>query len=603
MGKSIVDIVERKNVKCIPCNIEDVKTEGFWKYVIERNRKVSIPLLYKLFVKNKTIGNFEITAGIKKGEKTNRLATDSDLYKWIEAVSWDLQNQWNEKNLKLLDKLINLIGKAQKKSGYLNTAPSIKKEFENLKYSHELYCGGHLIQAGISHYRSTGKENLLNIAIKWADYIYKKFGYGKIEKTDGHPEIEMALIELYRTTKNKKYLEIAKFFLEIKNPEYWGLPDISILEFKELIGHAVRMMYLSCGATDYYIETGDKRYLKVLENLWSDLKNRKIYITGGIGSRYDGEAIGFPYELPNLRAYCESCASIALMMWAYRMFLIKGESQYFDIFETTLYNSFLSSVSFDGKKYFYVNPLASIGAYERKEWYDCTCCPPNIQRFISSLAGYFYSISDDGIYVNLYDRSEAKLKLVSGKNVKIRNETEYPWQGKVFISIESEEGFNLYLRIPVWSEKTKVKKEDEIYRPESGKYFKVRIERGKTVIELNFDIKGEFYRGNPNIESSRNCLAIKRGPIVYCLESIDNPDINLFNSLLLEQKLKENYEEIFNGIITLSGEILTSSNELPLYEKSKNFKIDYEKKKFKAIPYFLWANRGKSKMNIWFLSS
>jgi DUF1680 family protein len=560
-------------------------------------------LLYKLFVKNKTIGNFEITAGIKKGEKTYRLATDSDLYKWIEAVSWDLQNQWNKKNLKLLDKLINLIGKAQKKSGYLNTSPSIKKEFENLKYSQELYCGGHLIQAGISHYRSTGKENLLNIAIKWADYIYKKFGYGKIEKTDGHPEIEMALIELYRTTKNKKYLDLAKFFLEIKNPEYWGLPDIPILKFKELSGHAVRMMYLSCGATDYYIETGDKRYLKVLENLWSDLKNRKIYITGGIGSRYDGEAIGFQYELPNLRAYCESCASIALMMWAYRMFLIKGESQYFDIFETTLYNSFLSSVSFDGKKYFYVNPLASIGTYERKEWYNTTCCPPNIQRFISSLSGYFYSISEDGIYMNLYDKSEAKLKLVSGKNVKIRNETEYPWKGKIFISIESEEGFNLYLRIPVWSEKTEVKKEDEIYRPESGKYFKVRIEKGKTEIELNFDIKGEFYRGNPNIESSRNCLAIKRGPIVYCLESIDNPDINLFNSLLLEQKLKEDYEEIFNGIITLSGEILTSWNELPLYEKSKNFKIDYEKKKFKAIPYFLWANRGKSKMNIWFLSS
>jgi DUF1680 family protein len=602
-GKSIVNIVERKNVKCMACNIEDVKIEGFWKYVIERNRKVSIPLLYKLFVKNKTIGNFEIEAGIKKGEKTYRLATDSDLYKWIEAVSWDLQNQWNEKNVKLLDKLINLIGKAQKKSGYLNTAPSIKKEFENLKYSHELYCGGHLIQAGISHYRSTGKENLLNIAIKWADYIYKKFGYGKIEKTDGHPEIEMALIELYRTTKNKKYLDLAKFFLEIKNPEYWGLPDIPILKFKELIGHAVRMMYLCCGATDYYIETGDKRYLKVLENLWSDLKNRKIYITGGIGSRYDGEAIGFPYELPNLRAYCESCASIALMMWAYRMFLIKGESQYFDIFETTLYNSFLSSVSFDGKKYFYVNPLASTGTYERKEWYDCTCCPPNIQRFISSLAGYFYSISEDGIYVNLYDRSEAKLKLVSGKNVKIRNETEYPWQGKVFISIESEEGFNLYLRIPVWSEKTEVKKGNEIYRPEKGKYFKVRIEKGKTEIELNLDVKGEFYRGNPNIESSRNCLAIKRGPIVYCLESIDNPDINLFNSLLLEQKLKEDYEEIFNGIITLSGEILTSWNELPLYPKSKNFKIDYEKKKFKAIPYFLWANRGKSKMNIWFLSS
>ena len=603
MGKSVIDVVKKEDMKCLPVDIGEVKIEGFWKYIMERNRKISIPLLYQLFIHHKTIGNFEIEAGLTKGEKTNRLATDSDLYKWIEGVSWDLQNHWNEKNLKLLDKLINVIGKAQKKSGYLNTAPTIKKEFENLYLGHELYCGGHLIQAGIAHYRSTGKENLLNIAIKWADYIYKKFGKGKIEGTDGHPEVEMALVELYRTTKNKKYLELAKFFLEIKNPKYWGMPNIPFLKFKELSGHAVRMMYLCCGATDYYIETGGKRYLKVLENLWEDLKNRKVYITGGIGSRYAGEAIGFPYELPNLRAYCESCASIALMMWAYRMALIKGESQYFDIFETTLYNSFLSGISFDGKKYFYVNPLASIGYYERKRWYDCTCCPPNIQRFISSLPGYFYTIGEDGIYVNLYDKSETKLKLFPGKSVRINQETEYPWNGNVRISIESEEEFNLYLRIPGWSENTEVKKGEAVYKVESGKYFKVRVKKGKTDIEVRLDIKGEFYRANPNIESSRNCLAIKRGPIVYCLESIDNPNINLFNCLLWEQNLKEDYEETFNGIITLSGEILTSLKDLPLYEKNKNFKINYEKKEFKAIPYFLWANRGRSKMSIWFLSS
>jgi len=602
MDKGVIIPVNKSNLKALPVNIENVKIKGFWEYILERNRKVSIPFLYKLFVKYKTIGNFEIEAGIKKGEKTNRLATDSDLYKWMEAVSWDLQNKWDEKNLKLLDKLITLIGKAQKKSGYLNTSPYIKKEFEYLLRSHELYCGGHLIQAAIAHYRSTGKENFLDIAIKWADYIYEKFGYGKIEKTDGHPEVEMALIELYRTTKNKKYLELAKFFLEIKNPEYSGIPNIPFLKFKELTGHAVRMMYLSCGATDYYIEVGDKKYLKVLENLWYDLILRKIYITGGIGSRYKGEAIGFPYELPNLRAYCESCSSIGLMMWAYRMFLIKGESKYFDIFETTLYNSFLSSISFDGKKYFYTNPLSSIGTYERSNWYDCTCCPPNIQRFISSLPGYFYSISNDGIYVNLYDRSEAKLKISSGKNVKIKQETEYPWKGEIFITIESEDQFNLYLRIPYWSQNSEIKKGKEVYKAEGGKYFKVKIEKGKTDIELNFDIKGEFYRVNPNIESSRGCLAIKRGVLVYCLESIDNPEINFFNSLIWEQKLKENYEEIFNGIITLSGEILTSWQEFPLYVKNKNFKIDYEKKKFKAIPYFLWANRGKAKMSIWFLS-
>ncbi len=599
MGKGIVEILEKRNVKCLPVDVCNVKVEGFWKYVIERNRKVSIPLLYKLFIKNKTVENFEIEAGIKKGKKTQRLATDSDLYKWIEAVSWDLQNQWNEKNIKNLDNLIELIGKAQKKSGYLNTSPSIKKEFENLKYSHELYCGGHLIQASISYYRSTGKENLLNIAIKFADYICKKFGKGKIEKTDGHPEIEMALIELYRTTKEEKYLRHAKFFLEIENPEYWGLPNIPFLKFSELSGHAVRMMYLCSGATDYYIETGDKRYLKVLENLWNDLILKKIYITGGIGSRYEQEAFGFPYELPNLRAYCESCASVALMMWLWRIFLVKGESKFFDIFETTLYNSFLSSISFDGKKYFYVNPLASYGTYERKEWYDCTCCPPNIQRFISSLPGYFYSISKDGIYVNLYDSSTGELELLSGKKVKIKQETDYPWNGKVLIYVEGDEKFNLYLRIPEWSEGS-VKISEKIYKVDSGGYFKVEV-KGSLKIELNLDVKGKFYLSNPNIESNRNCIALKRGPLVYCLEEIDNPDINLFNSLLFEQELEENHEEIFNGIITLNGEILTNNEILPLYEKSEKFKINYEKRKFKSIPYYLWANRGKSKMNIWFL--
>ncbi|MCM8810003.1 MAG: glycoside hydrolase family 127 protein, partial [Candidatus Omnitrophica bacterium] len=557
------------------------------------------PLLYKLFVKNKTIENFEIEAKIKKGEKTERLATDSDLYKWIEAVSWDLQNDWNEKNIKLLEDLIRLIGKAQKKSGYLNTAPYIKKEFENLKYSHELYCGGHLIQAAIAHYRSTVKENFLNIAIKWADLICKKFGKGKIEKTDGHPEVEMALVELYRTTKQEKYLNLAEFFLNIENPDYCGLPNLSFLKFKQLFGHAVRMIYLCCGATDYYIETGEKKYLKVLENLWKDLVEKKIYITGGIGSRYEGEAIGLPYELPSLRAYCESCASVASMMWSFRMFLIKGESEYFDIFEQTLYNSFLASISFDGKKYFYINPLSSIGNHERKKWFNTNCCPPNIQRFISSLPGYFYAIGNESVYINLYDTSTAELNL-NNKKVKIEQKTNYPWEGKVLIKVDSDKKIDLYLRIPKWCEKTEIKIEKKVYNPESGKYFKLKI-KGKVNIEIDFDIKPDFYIGNPEIESVRNCISLKRGPIVYCLESVDNPRINLFNSILWEQEIKEKFEDIFSGIITLNGEILTSYGKLPLYEKTKNFKINYKKEKFKAIPYFLWANRGKSKMNIWFL--
>ncbi|MCM8804965.1 MAG: glycoside hydrolase family 127 protein [Candidatus Omnitrophica bacterium] len=600
MEKSLIVPIKKENLKSFPVNIENVKVNGFWKYFLERNREISIPLLYKYFLKYKTIENFEIEGGIKKGEKTNRIATDSDLYKWIEGVSWDLQNEWNEKNINLIENLIDLIKKAQKEDGYLNTSPYLSnRRFENLKYSHELYCGGHLIQAAIAHYRSTGNENLLNVAIKWADFIFNNFGKGKIEKTDGHPEVEMALVELYRTTKNEKYLNLAKFFLTIKNPDYWGLPNNPILKFKQLFGHAVRMMYLCCGATDYYIETGDRKYLKVLDNLWEDLVERKIYITGGIGSRYENEAIGYPYELPNLRAYCESCASVAGMMWCFRMFLIKGESQYFDIFEQILYNSFLSSTSFDGKKYFYVNPLSSIGDYKRKEWYTTTCCPPNIQRFISSLPGYFYTVRNDGVYINLYDTSIAEINL-NNKKLKIEQKTNYPWEGKVLIDVQSDEKINLYIRIPKWSEKTEIKIDKKRYRPESGKYFKLRIEKKKS-IDINFDIKVDFYSGNPEIESVRNCVSLKRGPIVYCLESVDNLKINLFNSILYKQKIEEKFEDIFGGIVTLNGKILTSNQKLPLYEKTKKLKIDYIKEKFKAIPYYLWANRGKSKMNIWFL--
>ncbi|MDW8164381.1 MAG: glycoside hydrolase family 127 protein, partial [Candidatus Omnitrophota bacterium] len=341
------------------------------------------------------------------------------------------------------------------------------------------------MQSAIAHYRSTGKENLLNIAIKWANLICKKFSKCKIEKTDGHPEVEMALVELYRTTKEEKYLKQVEFFLELEKPNYaGGLPNIPFLKFKELYGHAVKILYLCSGATDFYIETGNKRYLKVLKNLWKDLVQRKIYITGGISSRYEQEAIGFPYELPNLRSYCESCASIEGMMWAYRMFLIKGDCEYFDIFETILYNSFLSSISFDGKKYFYVNPLSSIGNHEREKWYRTTCCPPNIQRFISLLPGYFYSISDDGIYVNLYDTSTANFKLYSGRKVKIEQKTGYPWKGKVLISVDSEEEFNLYLRIPKWSEKTEIKTNTAVYKPENGKYFRIKA-KDQIKIEVN----------------------------------------------------------------------------------------------------------------------
>jgi len=605
MKEKIIEPTENSKCNVFPVAIKNVKLSGFLGKRMEINRKVSIPSLYKNFEKYGTVNNFRIVSGEKSGEITKRLATDSDLYKWIEGVSFDLQNTYNKENEKLLEYLIKIIGKSQEKSGYLNTnAYLTTKKFDNLKFSHELYCGGHLIQSAIAHFRSSGKDNFLNIAIKWADYICKEFGKGKLEKTDGHPEVEMAFVELYRTTKEKKYLEMAKFFLEVENPEYWGLPNIPFIKFKELEGHAVRMLYLSCGATDYYSETGDKKYKETLLKLWNDLSERKIYITGGVGSRYDGETFGYPYELPNLRSYCESCASIASMMWQYRMFLLFPESKYFDIFETTLYNGFLSGISFDGEKYFYVNPLASRGNYERKQWYGTTCCPPNIQRMIASLPGYFYSINEKGIYINLYGEGISEISLFSGEKVKIIQKTKYPFEGKVEIDIalDKEKQFSIFLRIPSWSKKTKIKDGKDEFSPNPGYYEIKKIWKGENKIIINFDISPSFYISHPEIESTKNCIAIKKGPIVYCLESIDNPKISLFSSKIKKQKLNEKFEKgFFDWVPIIYGEIMNlETTKLPIYENEKFYpELIYKKERFKAIPYFLWANRGKSKMVVW----
>ncbi len=605
MGGKIINPTGKSKCKVFPVEISNVKISGFLGKKLEINRKVSIPSLYRNFEKYGTVENFRIASGIKKGEITRHLATDSNLYKWMEGVSWDLQNYYNEKNDKLLDKLIKLIGKAQENSGYIDTfyTGGYKKyRFKELVDSHELYCGGHLIQAAIAHYRSTGKESFLNIAIKWADYICKKFGKGKIEENDGHPEVEMSLVELYRTTGKSKYLNLSEFFMEQKYKKH--LPNLKFLQFKEVSGHAVRMMYLTCGATDYYSETGDDRYKKVLLKLWDDLAERKVYITGGVGSRYSGESFGEAYELPNLRAYAESCAAISSMMWQFRMFLLFPESKYFDLFETTLYNGFLSGISIDGKKYFYVNPLASRGNHIRKEWYNCTCCPPNIQRMLSSLPGYFYCVNKKGIYVNLFGESDSEITLSSGNKIKIIQKTNYPFDGKVEIDIlcKKEEKFSIFLRIPVWSDKTEIKTGKEIYKPESGYYEIKKKWEKRNKIKINFDTSPAFYISHPEIESTTNCYAIKRGPLVYCLESIDNPDINLFSCKIEKQKLKEIFEN-FSGIKipSLYGKVLNPENKkLPLYGKEKNYSsIEYKRKTFKAIPYFLWENRGKSKMIVW----
>jgi len=603
MEKGIIVLGKSKNAKVKPLDIGKTKVSGFLGEKIKINRENSIPSLYKSFLKCGTVDNFLIAGGEKKDEIERRLATDSDLYKWMEAVSFDLQNYYDEEKDKLLDFLILKIGKAQEKSGYIDTfyTDSYRKErFKNLSFSHELYCGGHMIQSAISHFRATGKESFLNIAMKWADFICRKFGKGKIEENDGHPEVEMALVELYRTTREKKYLQLANFFM--RKP-YKHLGNFSFPQFKEVLGHAVRMMYLCCGATDYYVETGDEQYRKTLFNLWEDMSGRKTYITGGIGSRHAGETFGDIFELPNNMAYAESCAAIASMMWNFRMFCATRKSKYMDLFETTLYNGFLSNVSLDGWKYFYKNPLASRGEYERSPWYRTTCCPPNIQRMLASLPGYFYCVNEEGIWINLYNESEASIPLSSGQKIIVKQETEYPWSGKIKLYINSEkpEEFSIFLRIPSWCKNAEISYGGKKYVQNTG-YVKIRKKWFRDKININFEMKPMFYSSHPEVIENRNCVCIKRGPVVYCLESVDNPGINFFQSKVLMKKLKYTFEpSLLGGVGTITGSILSPEKKnLPLYAPLGTYsQLKYAKKDFKAIPYFCWANRGKSRMAVW----
>jgi len=593
--------MDKSKAKAFPVDIRKTKISGFFNRYLCVNRSVSIPSLYQQFEKHGTIDNFRIVAGLKTGEIDRRIATDSDFYKWMEAVSWDQQNYYDKKRDEFLDKLILLVGKAQEPSGYINTFYSgnyRRLRLIGLENSHEFYCGGHLIQAAIAHYRSTGKENFINIAVKWADYLCKRFGKDKIQKNDGHPEIEMALIELYRTTGVDRYIHLAEFLMSLP---YVHNGNKSFLQMDEVNGHAVRMMYLLSGASDYYIETADEMYLNKVRLLWNDLLEGKYYITGGIGSRYSGEAFGSRYELPNLNAYCESCASIALMMWLFRMFLIEPEAMYFDLFEMVLYNSFLSSISLNGEKYFYVNPLASKGNHERKQWYQTMCCPPNIQRFFSSLPGYFYAVKNNEIWINLYDKNNASIDL-NGNTINLSVDTEYPWNGNVVIQVNQNKSIPvcLHIRVPLWSEDSIIEMQNRKFYPLSGTYFTCSVS-DNSKIKIHFNVKSRFCTASPKIESDRNCVAIMRGPIVYCMEGADN-QFDIFNFYICNQSLKEKQKtwENSNKFIEISGFGFLEKDTCIPYYKIEERKFSSKTIKFTAIPYFMWANRTISEMNIWF---
>ncbi len=601
--------------------------DGFWKPRMEANAEASIPALHDLLEEHGVMDNFRRLIGSKQAERLGPRFTDSDLYKWLEAAALALQSYDLPQLRQSVDRVTAEIAAAQQPDGYLHTwfvGELTDTRFDTIDagHSHELYCAGHLMQAAVARYRADGDEALLDVACRFADLLVSEFGPGGRTDTDSHPEIEMALVELYRATGRQDYLDLAASLLARPQAAFGFAP---IAERRHLVGHCVRSGYLCCGGADYYAETGDEKMLANLEHLWDDLIAGKIYITGGVGAHYRDEEFGEPYELPNLRAYAETCAQIAHFMWGWRMLLITGEARFAEVMETIIYNGFLSGVSLAGTEYFYSNPLAANtdsasthpsaeGGWQRQAWWPCTCCPPNVERTIASLPGYLFTTSAEGIWVHFYDACEADLGLEDGTPVQLQVETAYPWEEDVKITLNPAAGaeFALMLRIPTWAEGATVlvNGEPAAESPKTGAYLALqRTWQPGDTVELHLPMPVRFTQSHPYVADNHGCVAIQRGPVVYCFEDVDNPEVPVRDLHLADDRLAaehwqvEHQPELLGGVTVLRGEGLRPTLSLqdgPLYRPATiRQTTSWQRVPVCAIPYYAWANRGASAMRVW----
>jgi DUF1680 family protein len=596
--------------------------DGFWSARMRINVEHSIPSMLEELEQHGIMDNFRRLTGAKQATRKGPVYTDSDIYKWIEAAAFVLQSGDRPELRATIDRLTDEILAAQEPSGYLNTYyvdDKKEKRFTEMYRSHELYCLGHLLQAAIAYYRATGNRKLLDGGIRYANYLIETFGPTKRPALTGHPELEMALVELYRTTGERKYLDFAGYLLSGVERErlhltdeqvvylFSGIPFTSRTQFE---GHAVRAMYASCGATDYYAETGDPAYLATLERLWKDLVNHKMYITGGVGSREAGEAFGLAYELPNAQAYGESCAAIGNMMWNWRMLAVTGEARFADVMERALYNGINSGMSLSGTLYCYRNPLESTGEKIRNEWYDTTCCPPNLERILASLPGYMYSTSSKGVYVNLYDNSHLDWHLENGTGLKIDQKTRYPWGESVEITVTpaAPAEFSVFVRVPGWSKATQIAiGGSPANGAQPGQYFEIRRKwQAGDRIELKFDMTPRMIHANPLVREDAGRVALQRGPVVYCLESKDQAGLgSLFDAWLdnSSEPFRAKFEkDLLGGVLVLQHYGVVAEKPFedePLYGDSVPAVHPSKPVDLTFIPYYAWANRGMTSMEVW----
>jgi uncharacterized protein len=603
---------------------------GFWGARREINVTKSIPTMHDLLEVNGRMDNFRRLVGKSSAPQRGPVYSDSDVYKWTEAVGFVLQSGVRSDLRASAEKAIAEVVAAQEPSGYLNTyyvddhkpqrmLPQIQTT------GHELYNIGHMLQGAIAYYRGTGDRTLLDAGIRFVDdFLIPNYGPApKKPIVSGHPEIEMGLIELYRITGDKRQLDLAGYILQgdkrIELPErrtiymYSGTP---FTDRTKLEGHAVRAMYACSGATDYYMETGDENYWKTLNRLWTDMTTTKMYVTGGVGSRSDGEAFGDAYELPNFQAYGESCAAIGNMMWNWRMLAATGDAKFTDVIERALYNGINSGMSLDGVMYCYRNPLAydsSTGDKIRNPWYDTTCCPPNLERTFGSLPGYFYSTSDDGIYVHLYDNSELDWHLENGTGLKITQKTNYPWDGNVDLTVTPAQSidFTVYLRIPGWVDSAQVSVNGKgMPGAKAGEYLALRRRWSSgDHINLQMAMAAQVLEANPRVADDTGRVAVQRGPLVYCLEGLDQSSGVNLSDVALELGKRPDSEfqsemknDLLGGVLLLHHTGVAyerTSTENALYPRYTGAADNTRKVPLTFIPYYAWANRQSTAMQVW----
>ena len=606
-NRTIIPIVTAIAVACVSCGrtagisanepvpFSEVEVcDDFWQPRILSHAGVTLPFcLDQCEVQTSRVRNFKIAAGLEQGEWQGLFYDDSDLFKMIEGAAYSLQMQKAPEVECRVDSIISYIAAAQNEEGYVDTYYLLAHPDEKWTDmdKHEMYCGGHMIEAAIAYYHAKGKRTLLEVAEKWADYICSIFGEGKRDWVPGHPEIELALVKLYRETGKKEYLYLSHFLLEERGRckadwkedyrEYYV--DVEpVSELTHICGHAVRCMYLFAGMADYATQTGDTSYIPALDRLWENVVYAKMYQTGGIGSSRVNEGFTEDYDLPNREAYCETCASVGMVMWGQRMNMLKGDAKYVDVLERVMYNGALAGISLSSDRFFYVNPLASDGDHHRKPWYGTACCPSQISRFLPSIGGYVYALSDKTLWVNLFVGSKTEVEL-DGCKVAISQATSYPWDGAVFLKLDpsSPAVFSVKLRIPSWCHDWQIKVNGLKVNcsPEYGYVHIHRKWRTGDTITLDMDMPVLVESADPKVKADLGRRAVSRGPLVYCIEEADNPDFDA-SVLSPDATFKTEFRpELLGGICTVTA-----------VQDEGNLSF---------IPYYAWDNREPGKMEVW----